>query len=158
MSETLVTISASAPRRVFGVGTLLALGAVLVYLALGRSHAQLGWQLFLLGFGILALVLAERMRRVTAMRLVLTEEGLFDSEGRELARVEEITGIERGMFAMKPSNGFVLRLKSARGRLWAPGLYWRFGRRLGVGGVTAASQTKVMSEVLTALMVERADG
>ncbi|MGC9367905.1 MAG: hypothetical protein ACP5DX_00050 [Paracoccaceae bacterium] len=155
MSDVLATLSASKFRRLFGVGVLLCLGFGLVYLALAHPPAALGWQLFLLAVGVLALVLAEKMRRATQGRVVLTPEGLFDGEGRLLAPIEEIEAVERGPFAMKPSNGFTVRLSKARGRAWAPGLWWRLGSRLGVGGVTPAAQAKVMSEALTVLMMER---
>jgi hypothetical protein len=37
-------------------------------------------------------------------------------------------------------------------RLWAPGLYWRNGTFLGIGGVLSAGETKAMAEILTALV------
>lgn len=157
MTDVLATLSASKPRRLLGLAVLLCLGFGLIYLALARPPAALGWQLFLLGLGGAALVLGEKMRRATQGKVVLTEEGLFDGEGRLLAPIEEITGVERGPFAMKPSNGFMVRLSKARGRAWAPGLWWRMGHRLGVGGVTPAAQAKVMSEALTVLLMERED-
>ena len=155
MSEPLATVSASAFRRVFGVGMLLGLGGIVLYVAFARPPEALAWRLFLVALGIAVLALAEMMRRATAGRVVLTEEGLFDGAGRTLAPIEEITGIERGMFAMKPSNGFVVRLSRGGARGWAPGLWWRLGRRLGIGGVTSAAQSKVMAEVLTAVLARR---
>ena len=73
-----------------------------------------------------------------------------------IALIDEIERVERGMFAMKPSNGFLLRLKSRRQRSWQPGLWWALGRRVGIGGVTPGSQSKVMAQMLEALLVERA--
>lgn len=68
--------------------------------------------------------------------------------GRPLALMEDIQEIERGMFALKPSNGFVVRLKTKAAPAWAPGLWWRTGRRLGVGGVTSAGAAKAMADLL----------
>ncbi|MHC0054908.1 hypothetical protein [Actibacterium sp. D379-3] len=155
MPEVLASVSASLPRRVFGIGVLLLLGGMVLYLGLGRSHQAPGWQLFLLVFGASVLWMADRMRRATALRLDLTQDGLFDSAGRELARIDQIVAVERGTFAAKPSNGFVLRLAERGPRAWAPGLWWRAGRRVGIGGVTSAGQTKFMAEMLTALLAER---
>ncbi|MGB8624087.1 MAG: hypothetical protein WCD16_14855 [Paracoccaceae bacterium] len=155
MPEVLATVSASLPRRVFGLGVLLLLGGMVLYIGLARHHEVLGWQLFLMVFGVAVLWLAERMRRATALRVDLTRTGLFDSAGRELVRIEDIAGIERGTFAIKPSHGFVVRLKAAGPRAWAPGLWWRLGRRVGIGGVTPASQTKFMAEMLAGLLAER---
>lgn len=155
MTEVLATVSASLPRRAFGIGVLLCLGGILIFVGLGRSHEVLFWQIFMLVFGAAVLWLASRMWHATAQRIHLTEAGLFDSEGRELALIDQIAGVERGTFAIKPSNGFVVVLKAARGRAWAPGLWWRSGRRVGIGGVTAAGQTKFMAEMLTALLAQR---
>ena len=99
--------------------------------------------------------MARRLWIATLDRLELTKEVLRTSAGDVIAVVEEIEALDRGVFAFKPSNGFLIRTKKPDARSWAPGLWWRIGRRIGVGGVTAASQTKFMSEVLTAMMAER---
>lgn len=156
MSEVLATVSASLPRRAFGIGVLLCLGGILISVGLRGGHEVLFWQAFLLVFGAIVLWLARHMWRATAQSIRLTEEGIFDSAGRELALIDQIAGVERGTFAIKPSNGFVVVLKAPRGRAWAPGLWWRAGRRVGIGGVTAAGQTKFMAEMLTALLSQRA--
>ena len=155
MTEVLATVSASAPRRYFGVSVLLILGGLLIYIALARPHDALGWQAFLLIFGVIVLWLAETMRRSTALTLTLSADGIRDSNGQILAQIEDIERVVGGTFAMKPSHGFVLQLKSPLGRAWAPGLWWRVGRRVGIGGVTGAGQTKFMAEMLTALLLEK---
>jgi hypothetical protein len=155
LSEDLAILRVSAPRRVFGLAVMLALGGLVLFIAVTNPPADLPWRLFLLGLGLAALILAEAMRRATGRALHLTREGLFDSAGRELARIDNIEGIERGAFAIKPSNGFRLRLVAPAPRAWAPGVWWRVGRHLGVGGVTSAAQGKAMAEILTALLAER---
>ena len=76
----------------------------------------------------------------------MTDEAISDSNGLVLARIEDILAVDRGAFAMKPSNGFTLKLKTKQPRGWAPGLWWRLGNRVGVGGATAAGQSKFMAE------------
>jgi hypothetical protein len=76
----------------------------------------------------------------------LTETEIRTSNGEVLARMDEILAVDRGAFAFKPSNGFTLKLNTKKPRAWAPGLWWRFGRRVGVGGVTSAGQAKFMAE------------
>jgi hypothetical protein len=44
----------------------------------------------------------------------------------------------------------MIRLKTPASRVWAPGLWWRFGKRVGVGGVTPAGQGKAMADVIAA--------
>ncbi|MGB5557382.1 MAG: hypothetical protein WBN04_05150 [Paracoccaceae bacterium] len=148
MEEMIARISPSPFRRVLAIGILLVLGGLLIYLALARPPAELIWQAFLLLTGGLVLYLADQVRRATALTIELSDGRIFDSAGRELCRLDEIKSIERGAFAFKPSNGFLIHLKSRKPRVWAPGLWWRTGRRVGVGGVTPASQAKFMSEMI----------
>ncbi len=152
--EILAVVEASAPRRWIGVGMLTMVGTLVIYVALA-SPPTLGWQLFLIVAGAGSLWLARGLWIATLDRLELTREVLRTSAGDVVAVVEEIEALDRGIFAFKPSNGFLIRTKNPSARSWAPGLWWRIGKRIGVGGVTAASQTKFMSEVLAAIMAER---
>ena len=138
-------VQASPARRVFAYGVQFGLGALLIYTTLALPPA-LHWMIFMLGFGLLMLWQAERMRRATTVSIELTETDLRDSTGTVLARIDEVVSVERGTFAFKPSNGFTLVLKSKKPRAWLPGLWWRIGRRVGVGGVTNAGQSKFMAE------------
>ena len=153
--EILAVVRASVLRRWFGIVVMAALGGLLIYLAMSRPPA-LQWQVFLIGMGVFALWLADATRRATENQIELTQDGLRSSSGEVIALIDEIERVERCMFAMKPSNGFLLRLKSRRQRSWQPGLWWALGRRVGIGGVTPGSQSKVMAQMLEALLVERA--
>ena len=153
--EVLATVRASAPRRWIGVGMLAILGAMLVYLALATPPQTLFWQVFLLVMGVGSLVLADATRRATERAIELTAQGLRDTSGEVLVAIDDIERVNRGTFAMKPSNGFVVVLQSPGARSWHPGLWWRIGKRVGIGGVTPASQTKFMAQTLEALMAER---
>lgn len=153
--EVLASVSATGVRRVIGVGMLMGLGGAMLYIALVAPPQETWLQLFLLVTGAAALILSDSMRRATRWHLELTKDGLRMSDGTLVAPVEMISGIERGMFAFKPSNGFILRLSEPLGRRWLPGLWWRIGRRVGVGGVTPRPQTKFMADTLQALLAER---
>jgi hypothetical protein len=153
--EVLAQVKSSTPRRWLGVGTLAFLAGLMIYVALAAPPAP-GWQLFLLALGGLVLWIAEKMRRATERVLELTETALRDSAGYELARIDDIRSVDRGFFAFKPSNGFLVTTRTRGPRHWAPGLWWRSGRRIGVGGVTAAAQTKFMAEILAAMLAQRA--
>jgi len=153
--EVLARVSASAPRRVMGITVLAVMGGVLIYAALAQPPQVFFWQAVLLLAGGLNLYLAERMRRATVMTLELTREALRDTEGRVLARLDQIETVNRGMFAFKPSNGFVVTTRQPQDRHWNPGLWWRFGTRIGVGGVTPAAQTKLMADTIQTLLNER---
>ena len=152
----LAELRPSPPRRVVGVAILAALGAALIWLGLTASPVALGWTVFLLGFGAAALWLAVRMWQSTGQGLVLTREVLRDRAGVVLVRVAEIRAVNRGVFAFKPAGGFTLALNRTAPRGWAPGLWWRLGRSVGVGGVTHRHEARYMAEVLDALIKARA--
>lgn len=153
-TDVLATVKASAGRRFLGIGLLSVLGVLVIYVAIA-SPPSFGWQIFLVALGITALLVADAMRRSTAHVLELTRTELRDSGGVVIADVAEITGIDRGAFAFKPSNGFLLRLKNTGPRNWRPGLWWRVGRRVGVGGMTPGRQTKYMAEIIAVMLAER---
>lgn len=144
-------VQASPARRIFAYAIVFGLGALVIYVTLVQPPA-LHWLVFMLGFGVAMLFLAERLRRATTMVIELTQTEVRDSSGAILARLEDIRSVERGTFAFKPSNGFTLVMHTKKPRAWAPGLWWRLGRRVGVGGVTVAGQSKLMAEQI-ALMI-----
>lgn len=139
-------------RRWAGVATLGLLGLILLWLALARPPAGLGLRAGVLVAGVGALLLAARLHAATGRGLVLTETDLRESGpgGRRLARLDQVRSVDRGAFAFKPSHGFLLNLapNSSEGRAWAPGLWWRVGDRVGVGGVLRASDARFIAEAI----------
>lgn len=150
--EILATVRASQPRRLFGVGVLGVLGFILIYVALSQPPSNPFWGVFLIVLGAGVWWGAYRMYSATEIWLELTDEELRTSDGTLIARVADIRSLDRGMFAFKPSNGFMLRLSVKTPRCWQPGLWWSMGDRVGVGGVTSAGQTKAMAEIISALI------
>lgn len=147
-------IQASTPRRWLGVGMLMFLGGFLIYVAFA-TPPDLPWQVFLLVTGGAALWLGDRMRRATDGWIELTEDAIIDHAGDVIARLDDIEKVERGMLAFKPSNGFMMKTRTRAPNRWEPGLWWRFGHRIGVGGVTPASQSKLMADLISAYLVEQ---
>jgi len=155
--EILATVTPSPARRMVGVAMLALLGGLLIYLALATPILSLSLRLMLLGFGVLVLWLANKMRKATAHGVVLTEDGLFSTDGQMLLAIDDMHAVVRGTFALKPSNGFSVLANTRLTRGWAPGVWWRYGKRMGVGGVTAASQAKFMAEILAARLNQRSN-
>lgn len=156
--EVIATVMPSAIRRFAGLLILAVLGGLLVYVAMATPPASMLFRVLLLGLGGVVLWLAEKMRRATKIGVVLTKDALQTTDGQVLVRVDDMLGVVRGSFSLKPSNGFSVLTKERQTRGWAPGIWWRFGKRVGIGGVTAASQAKFMSEVLAAMLTERGIG
>lgn len=144
----LAQIAPAAVRRVIAVGMLGGLGGLLIYLGFSAPDMSLTLRLTLFVPGIAALVMADRVRRATEFKIEMTDDLIRDTSGRLLCRLDDIVAIERSAFAFKPSNGFLIRTKQPIGRCWVPGLWWRFGRKIGVGGVTSAAEAKFMADLV----------
>ncbi|MEM7471309.1 MAG: hypothetical protein AAF340_08150 [Pseudomonadota bacterium] len=154
MSDVITGIVPSAPRRLFGAGVLYASGGLLIYIALVQPPSA-AYALLLVGFGAVSTYGGWRMWQVTGRMIELTEEELRLSDGTVIAKIEDIDKVDRSFFAFKPSNGFLVTLKVKYPSAWAPGLWWRFGKRIGIGGVTPASEGKVMADALSAMIATR---
>jgi len=155
MSDILATITPRPARRWVGVAIQVALGGLILSVAFAVQNAPFLVQAALLAFGLFMLVGALRLYRATEHYIELTETELRDSSGRVLATIDEITGVDRGAFAFKPSNGFLLHLRAPGVRAWVPGLWWRVGKFVGVGGVTPANEAKAVAEILSMLIAQR---
>jgi len=155
MSEPIHVLRPSAPRRAFGFVVQVVLGLTLLYLAVVHPPDVLGWRIFLIVLGIAALVLGQRGWTGSAQGIVLDAEGLREEDGRPIAPLDRIASVDRALFSFKPSNGFLIRLDAPLGRAWVPGMWWRIGRRVGIGGVTRAAETKVMADALSMMIAQR---
>lgn len=145
----LAEISPSPSRRAIAILMLVMLGGLLIYLAFSNPPESLILRTSLVVIGIGAVVMGDRLRRATAVRIVMTHDVIRDTMGRVLCRVEDISAVEKSAFAFKPSNGFSVITKERQSRAWAPGLWWRIGRRVGVGGVTSAAEAKYMADLVS---------
>jgi len=153
MAEELIRLNASPSRRILGVSMLGALGALMIYLALTQVNGPVAVILFI-GLGSSALWAALRMWEVTKGALILTQTELRSSEGKVLTQITDVTRVDRGILAMKPSAGFSLSTGMKHPLAWAPGLYWQWGRRIGVGGVTSAAHARMMADMISGMILK----
>lgn len=154
-NEVLAEITPNTTRRVAAVVMVAGLGALLMIVAAARPPELFGWMLFLTFTGAGSLWLAWAMWHATGRTIELTRTGLQEVDGRVLALVEDVAKVDRGVFAFKPAGGFLLRTKAPLGRVYAPGLWWRMGRTIAVGGTTKRAQTKEVADLLTVLVLQR---
>lgn len=145
----ILSVSASPVRRWAGILTLAVLALLLAWVALAGT-APIAVSILLLAAAAGAAWIAVRFHRATGTRLILTSDGLRTGDGEVLAEVGNIERIERGAFAFKPSNGFLVRLKTPGPRRWEPGLWWRAGTHVGVGGALPSGQARALAELLQA--------
>jgi hypothetical protein len=145
----------SPARRGFGLAVQTSLGVLLLWLAVAHPPEGWGWWAFLVALGGLTLATAWRGWRGGTLGLVLEEDGLRQEDGEWIAPLDNVAAVDRALFSFKPSNGFLIRLKEPMDRRWMPGMWWRIGRRVGIGGVTGGAETKVMADILTSMIARR---
>lgn len=148
--QVIAVLEASPLRRWVGLGTLVTTSLLVVWMALSADTGP-ALQAGALVLGAVLLWVADRFRQATALRIELTDGGLFESDGTCIARLQDIVSVERGALAFKPSNGFLIRTLSVGDRVWRPGMWWRIGSKIGVGGVTPVSQARFMADKLSEL-------
>lgn len=153
--EVIERITPSAPRRVLATAALGVLGAMLIVVAASNPPTDIAWRLFLIAVGAGSLWLSWRLWRATGVVLELTREELREAGGRVLTRIDNIASVDRGFFAFKPAAGFRLSLIERGPTVYAPGLWWRRGRMVMVGGVTARAQTKSVADLIVMIMAQR---
>ncbi|MEO0386896.1 MAG: hypothetical protein AAF281_05120 [Pseudomonadota bacterium] len=140
-------------RRIAGAFFQGALGVLI--LGLGTTVAGLGPQIALIAVGGVMLWQTLILFRATEVGIVLTETGLYEETGREIAAFEAIGKVDRSFFAIKPSNGFLIVLKEPAPRGWRPGVWWRIGRRVGIGGTTNGRAARELADILAFKLEEQ---
>ncbi|MBV0912802.1 hypothetical protein [Anianabacter salinae] len=147
--RVLARLDPTIPRRVLGLGMLTALAASLVFVAMDTPDMPGLARAVMASAGAALVIVAALGWQATSVSLELTEDTLRTSGGDILCRLQDIERIERGAFAFKPSGGFVLLLKVPGPARWAPGLWWRMGTRLGVGGLVPPAMARAMADAIT---------
>ncbi len=155
MAKELARLEVSQARRTVGTAVQGGMGLFLLYIVAMRSGSALLGTMVLAITGFALLWFAWRFWQSTEASLVLTLDGLFDSTGRAFCRFEDIEKVDRGFFAFRPSSGFLIVCKTPVQRGWAPGLWWAFGRRIGVGGATGRPAGKQMADIISVMLTER---
>lgn len=157
MQDVVFILRPSRARLWVALGSLAGAGLALV--SIGVVAAEAGWVLragFVATGGLLLWGLAP-LRDAGPRALVLTEAELSDSRDGPICAIADVVRVERGAFAIKPARGFALRLAGSGPRRWVPGLWWRTGRTIGVGGLTGAGETRVLAEMIAAMVAARGD-
>jgi len=150
--QVLAGLTPSPLRRLAGAGVLAALAVLLAWLGLAHPPAALIWQAFLLALAAGTAWLGWRFWQATAKALELTAHELRERDGRCLARVADMRAVGNGVFAFKPASGFVITLAASAPRGFAPGLWWRLGHHLGVGGAVARQDARALADTLALLL------
>jgi hypothetical protein len=149
--EPLATLEVSGPRSFLGIAVTVLLGALMFWIALTQPPREPYYLVLLALIGLGSLWAAYAMFRASQDALILTRTRLVSRSGVELCRLDNVKSVDRGALAFKPSGGFLLRLTSRHPFSWVPGLYWRMGRSIGVGGVTKSAEARAMADFIVAI-------
>ena len=150
--EVLITVTPAHARRTIGVGAQVALAVLLIWFGFNGDGALFA-RIALTGAGAFMLVAARFIWTTSGRSLELTPTLLREAPtNRVLAKVSDVSAVERGLQVLKPSNGLIVRTKTPSKRAFAPGLWWRAGKIIAIGGMMNAGQGKAMAEILQELV------
>jgi hypothetical protein len=119
--------------------------------ALTSIFLTLWWRDGAVIMGVLAIptgLVGVAVYRAKGMVVRFDGEAVFDDTGLVLCRIDDIEKVERGIAPLNPSSGFVIRTHKSQPSGWSPGLWWRFGRRIGIGGATSARAGRNMASAI----------
>lgn len=160
--ETVLTPQAEIARpealRWAVLVALVALAVMSAVIGFGAAAEAPGTAVFMAVLVVGLLAFARALFLTDAARLVFDGERLVDDTGAVICALEEIERVDRGFAFFKPSSGFVITLKAPGPRGWSPGLWWRLGRRVGVGGATPSRAGRHMADALNAALALRNAG
>lgn len=154
-APVLLTLEMSQLRRFLVVLALMLVAAGLVNAGVMREGVDPVSRVVIAIVALVAVVTAWQVWTATAISIELTENGLRQSDGRQICSFDEVADISRGLAVTRPANGFALLLRERRPFAWVPGLWWRMGRKVGVGGMTSKMRTRMMAEAIEGLLARR---
>ena len=157
-SDILAELRPSKLRFGVTLVAIAAMGAVLAAMGLTNADVGLGLRTLAILGGIGLVFLAARVTAQGRSAVVLTRDGLFEITGRPICTVQDIANVDRGFTAIRPSTGFSVQLKTRHSAAWSPGLWWRFGKMVGVGGITPPTAGRFMADALATALKERSEG
>jgi hypothetical protein len=143
--DFIAALRVSFGRRFIGCSVLAAL--TILFAVLAVQGAGTGAVAFGLAAALSAGVTVG-IWQVSAREVVMKPTGLFDSNGAVIVTLDQIERINSGPLSIRPSNGFSIRLTSRQSAHWAPGLWWRWGRMVGIGGLTSAKPSRDLANLL----------
>jgi len=139
----------------FGAGALFLLCVVVMWHGY-HKFADSGDGLIPIALALAGIYGALRFWQATATGLELTLTELREAGGRQVVMMEEVVSVERTAFGIvKPTNGFVIVTRSKSTSTILPGIWWRFGKLIGVGGLTGQGEGKAMAELMQELIKRR---
>ena len=108
----------------------------------------------LLGLVLLALWFKRFLKRYSKVGFQINSTGLYDLETNLICKIDDIHKVDVSPYTFKSANGFIVFSKTKSKFRSVPGLYWRLGNRISIGGLISKNESKFLSTTLLALIDE----
>ena len=100
---------------------------------------------------VLGLWLKRFLNRYSKIGFLINELGMFNLDESLIFKMDEIERIDVSPYTFKSANGFIILLKTKSSFKFIPGLYWRLGNRISIGGLVSKNESKFLSTTLLEL-------
>ena len=88
------------------------------------------------------------LKRYSKVGFLINQSGLFNLDGSVICEIGDIERIDVSPYTFKSANGFIVILKTKSSFKSIPGLYWRLGKRISIGGLVSKNESKFLSQTL----------
>ncbi len=157
-TDQIMELYPSKTRIILTVLVLAAVSAICAWLAAGGRPLAAGERALLAILAAVAALGAHAVWRSASTGLVLHGDRIAATGGSTVLWLADVARLERGVFAFKPANGVVVSLQRRGSFRWVPGLWWRIGARVGIGGMTPKARTKAFADMLEQRLAENRPG
>ena len=153
MSDNNIKLEIPDSRRRLGIIVIGFLGITLIYKALKLEYNNyLLEKIFFSILGSAIVYLAFRLANKTKRGIIFNKTGLYELDGVLICSLDEINEVDTSPYTFKPANGFIIKLKNSTKFGWSPGLWWKYNKRMTVGGMISKQESVIASQLLKDLL------
>ena len=153
MNDDNLKLEIPASRNRIGIIILAFLGITLIYnaLKLDFNNFQLE-KVFFTILGSAIVYLAFRFANKAKRGIIFNKHGLYELDGKLICLLEEIKEVDTSPYTFKPANGFIIKLRETTNFGWSPGLWWKYNKRMTIGGMISKQESVLASQILKSFL------
>jgi len=95
------------------------------------------------------------IKRYDKSGFIIQDDCIFLLNGRLVCEISAIEAVDTSPYSFKSTNGFIIRLKQNGSIDWSPGLFWKFKRRISVGGLISKNESKLLSASIITIVSQQ---
>ena len=88
------------------------------------------------------------LKKYSKVGFLINEQGLFNLDKSPICKMHEIDRVDASPYTFKSANGFIIILKTKNSFESVPGLYWKLGKRISIGGLVSKNESKFLAGLL----------